>query len=84
MMKELISMLNDCIEKSDREILPTDKLKEDLMVTSFSMMMFLLKLEEYTGRSADAQMLAKANTVQDLYDYLTKLCSQASDNGDKQ
>lgn len=68
--EELITTLRECIECDHSTISFRDRLKEDLMMSSFSMMMFLVKAEEKTGRSIDERLLAKARTVQDLFELI--------------
>lgn len=68
--EELITMLKECIEGDHSKISFQDRLKEDLMMSSFSMMMFLVKAEEKTRRNIDERLLAKAKNVQDLFDII--------------
>ena len=65
--EELITIITECIECDPSMISFQDRLQEDLMMSSFQMMMFLVKAEEKSGRSVDERLLAKARTVQDLF-----------------
>lgn len=71
-MDELQALLKECSDHKLKTVLPQHRLKEDLMMTSFSMMMLLLKAEEKTGRSYDARLLSRAKTVQDLYNIIAE------------
>lgn len=68
--EELITILTECSECNHSTISFQDRLQEDLMMSSFSMMMFLVKAEEKSGRSVDERLLAKARTVQDLFELI--------------
>ena len=70
-MDELMALLKECSDYELTAVLPQHRLKEDLMITSFSMML-LLKVEEKTGRSFDARLLSRAETVQDSYNIIAE------------
>ena len=46
------------------------------MMTSFSMMMLVVKTEEKMGLSVDERLLAEAKTVQDLIDIINYMVKE--------
>ena len=69
-VEELITIVKECVECDKNTIDLRDRLKEDLMMTSFSMMMLVVKTEEKMGLSVDERLLAEAKTIQDLLDII--------------
>lgn len=75
-LEELITIVKECVECDKNTIDLRDRLKEDLMMTSFSMMMLVVKTEEKMGLSVDERLLAESKTVQDLIDIINYMVKE--------
>lgn len=73
---ELLEIIKDVLPIK-RDVQPDSKLKEDLGLCSFDMMLIILKLEKYINNEVDTSEFAKADTVNELY----KIVKQGNRNG---
>ena len=71
-LEALIARLTPYTRLQAEQIQPTMRLKEDLFLTSFSMLMILQEIQQRHGLAADVQQLKGVVTVEDLYRALTK------------
>ncbi|MBO4903358.1 MAG: hypothetical protein J5518_11250 [Lachnospiraceae bacterium] len=71
-MDELTRVVEEHIKKPTGVTLDADvKLKEDLMMDSFSLIILFRDLEVKCGRDLDPVLLGKVRTIGDLYHLLT-------------
>ena len=71
-LEALIARLTPPTRLQADQIQPTMRLKEDLFLTSFSMLMILQEIQQRYALDADVQQLKDVATVEDLYRALTK------------
>lgn len=71
-LEELMEILKAICEEKE-EILPTQRLREDLCMTSFSFMMLMVRLESVLSCTLEPEFLIGVETVQELYE---KICEK--------
>lgn len=70
-MDEFIEILKLYCDKKE-EILPTQRLREDLCMTSFSFMLLLVRLEDELSCTLKPDIFLGVETVQELYDKINE------------
>lgn len=75
-IRELVEIIRMCDVPQEIDILPAHKLREDLLMTSFSMMLLIIHLEEKIGHVVDLSLFVDVVTVNDLYELLTQETSK--------
>jgi acyl carrier protein len=71
-LEALIAQLAPHTRMQAEQIQPTMRLKEDLFLTSFSMLMILQEIQQRYALTAEVQQLKDVATVEDLYQALTR------------
>ena len=71
-LEALIARLAPHTRLQAEQIQPTMRLKEDLFLTSFSMLMILQEIQQRYALTAEIQQLKDVTTVDDLYQALTR------------
>lgn len=72
-MEQLIMVLRNAGAMKESDILPTDRLREDLMLNSLGMMLVLVSLEQQMKLSLDPAGFQGIQTVEDLMEMLRNL-----------
>lgn len=65
--ERLVELLRECAVDDETIITPETSLKEGLMLSSFTMMVLIVKVEKELGHEVDPVVLADSSTVKDLF-----------------
>lgn len=72
-MEQLISLLQNAGAVKDTPFLPSDRLREDLMLNSLGMMLMLVSLEQQLKQPLEPTCFQETKTVGELMEMLQNL-----------